>query len=64
MTTTSEEIRALEYGYDFLKAIVSGEYKRCPKELRWMANKIWRHYPGPTRIKMKWALDDYVGDQK
>ena len=58
MTTPAEEVRALRYTRDFLRALLDpAQTPRVPKVTRkWAANCL-RHYPFQFHITERWKDD-------
>lgn len=55
MTTTEEEIRALQYADKFLYELAVGKIKRVPKKICQEACEILRHFPGKTSLEIYWT---------
>lgn len=51
MTLPYEELSSLKYTRAFLLALLGGDYKRVPMEVRQEARRVLRHYPGPWRLE-------------
>lgn len=54
MSIPQEEIDSAGRTFYFLKRIAEGEYKRVPVEVRREALALFRHFPGPTAMKIYW----------
>lgn len=55
MTLPDERTRAVLTTRDFLRDLLTGKYKRVPKEVREQAARCLRHFPG--EFDMYQALD-------
>lgn len=55
MTTTEEEIRALEQAQTFLYKIATRQMRRVPKAVQQEALLILRHFPGKSSLEIYWT---------
>lgn len=55
MSTTEEEIRALQWGEKLLFDLAVGNIKRVPKKVREHASIILRHFPTKTSLEIYWT---------